>query len=162
MAKEQKTNAMRILDKNKIAYTVNTYACDGFIDGVTVADLLGQPYESSFKTLVAVGKSGGHFVFVLPIAEEVDLKAAARAVDEKAVELIHVKELFALTGYVRGGCTPIGMKKAFPTVIHESVLTFPTVIVSGGRIGAQIFIAPQDLVRVTRAKVADIIRHDAP
>ncbi len=162
MAKEQKTNAMRILDKNKIAYTVNTYACDGFVDGVTVADLLGQPYESSFKTLVAVGKSGGHFVFVLPIAEEVDLKAAARAVDEKAVELIHVKELFALTGYVRGGCTPIGMKKAFPTVIHESVLTFPTVIVSGGRIGAQIFIAPQDLVRVTRAKVADIIRHDAP
>lgn len=161
MAKEQKTNAMRILDKNKIAYTVNTYACDGFVDGVTVADLLGQPYESSFKTLVAVGKSGGHFVFVLPIAEEVDLKAAARAVDEKAVELIHVKELFALTGYVRGGCTPIGMKKAFPTVIHESVLTFPTVIVSGGRIGAQIFIAPQDLVRVTRAKVADIIRHDA-
>ncbi len=162
MAKEQKTNAMRILDKNKIAYTVNTYACDGFVDGVTVADLLGQPYESSFKTLVAVGKSGGHFVFVLPIAEEVDLKAAARAVDEKTVELIHVKELFALTGYVRGGCTPIGMKKAFPTVIHESVLTFPTVIVSGGRIGAQIFIAPQDLVRVTRAKVADIIRHDAP
>ncbi len=162
MAKEQKTNAMRILDKNKIAYTVNTYECDGFVDGVTVADLLGQPYESSFKTLVAVGKSGGHFVFVLPIAEEVDLKAAARAVDEKAVELIHVKELFALTGYVRGGCTPIGMKKAFPTVIHESVLTFPTVIVSGGRIGAQIFIAPQDLVRVTRAKVADIIRHDAP
>ena len=162
MAKEQKTNAMRILDKNKIAYTVNTYVCDGFVDGVTVADLLGQPYESSFKTLVAVGKSGGHFVFVLPIAEEVDLKAAARAVDEKAVELIHVKELFALTGYVRGGCTPIGMKKAFPTVIHESVLTFPTVIVSGGRIGAQIFIAPQDLVRVTRAKVADIIRHDAP
>ena len=162
MAKEQKSNAMRILDKNKIAYTVNTYECDEFVDGVTVADLLGQPYESSFKTLVAVGKSGGHFVFVLPIAEEVDLKAAARAVDEKAVELIHVKELFALTGYVRGGCTPIGMKKAFPTVIHESVLTFPTVIVSGGRIGAQIFIAPQDLVRVTRAKVADIIRHDAP
>ena len=162
MAKEQKTNAMRILDKNKIAYTVNTYECDEFVDGVTVADLLGQPYESSFKTLVAVGKSGGHFVFVLPIAEEVDLKAAARAVDEKAVELIHVKELFALTGYVRGGCTPIGMKKAFPTVIHESVLTFPTVIVSGGRIGAKIFIAPQDLVRVTRAKVADIIRHDAP
>ena len=147
---------------SKIAYTVNTYECDEFVDGVTVADLLGQPYESSFKTLVAVGKSGGHFVFVLPIAEEVDLKAAARAVDEKAVELIHVKELFALTGYVRGGCTPIGMKKAFPTVIHESVLTFPTVIVSGGRIGAQIFIAPQDLVRVTRAKVADIIRHDAP
>ena len=159
MAKEQKTNAMRILDKNKIAYTVNTYECDEFIDGVTVADQLGQPYESSYKTLVAVGKSGGHYVFVLPIAEELDLKAAARAVGEKAVELIHVKDIFALTGYIRGGCTPIGMKKAFPTVIHDSVTGFDTVIISGGRIGAQIVIAPADLIKVTRAKVADIIHH---
>lgn len=159
MAKEQKTNAMRILDKNKIAYTVNTYECDEFIDGVTVADQLGQPYESSYKTLVAVGKSGGHYVFVLPIAEELDLKIAARAVGEKSVELIHVKDIFALTGYVRGGCTPIGMKKAFPTVIHDSVTGFDTVIISGGRIGAQIIIAPADLVKVTRAKVADIIHH---
>lgn len=159
MAKEQKTNAMRILDKNKIAYTVNTYECDEFIDGVTVADQLGQPYESSYKTLVAVGKSGGHYVFVVPIAEELDLKAAARAVGEKAVELIHVKEIFALTGYIRGGCTPIGMKKAFPTVIHESVVDFDTVIISGGRIGAQIILAPDDLIKVTRAKVADIIHH---
>lgn len=159
MAKEQKTNAMRILDKNKIAYTVNTYECDEFIDGVTVADQLGQPYESSYKTLVAVGKSGGHYVFVLPIAEELDLKAAARAVGEKSVELIHVKDIFALTGYIRGGCTPIGMKKAFPTVIHESVSSFDTVIISGGRIGAQILLNPADLVRVTRAKLADIIHH---
>ena len=159
MAKEQKTNAMRILDKNKIAYTVNTYECDEFIDGVTVADQLGQPYESSYKTLVAVGKSGGHYVFVLPIAEELDLKAAARAVGEKAVELIHVKDIFALTGYIRGGCSPIGMKKTFPTVIHDSVTGFDTVIISGGRIGAQILIAPDDLVRVTRAKLADIIHH---
>ncbi len=157
MAKEQKTNAMRILDKNKIAYTVNTYECDEFIDAVTVADQLGQPYESSYKTLVAVGKSGGHYVFVVPIAEELDLKAAARAVGEKAVELIHVKEIFALTGYIRGGCTPIGMKKAFPTVIHESVHNFDTVIISGGRIGAQILIAPADLIKVARAKTADII-----
>lgn len=159
MAKEQKTNAMRILDKNKIAYTVNTYECDEFIDGVTVADQLGQPYESSYKTLVAVGKSGGHYVFVVPIAEELDLKAAARAVGEKAVELIHVKDIFALTGYIRGGCTPIGMKKAFPTVIHESAAGFDTIIISGGRIGAQILLAPDDLVRVTRAKLADIIHH---
>ncbi len=159
MAKEQKTNAMRILDKNEIAYTVNTYECDEFIDGVTVADQLGQPYESSYKTLVAVGKSGGHYVFVLPIAEELDLKAAARAVGEKSVELIHVKDIFALTGYIRGGCTPIGMKKAFPTVIHESAAGFDTVIISGGRIGAQIILAPDDLVRVTRAKLADIIHH---
>ncbi len=159
MAKEQKTNAMRILDKNKIAYTVNTYECDEFIDGVTVADQLGQPYESSYKTLVAVGKSGAHYVFVLPIAEELDLKAAARAVGEKSVELIHVKDIFALTGYIRGGCTPIGMKKAFPIVIHESAAGFDTVIISGGRIGAQILLAPDDLVRVTRAKLADIIHH---
>ena len=159
MAKEQKTNAMRILDKNKIAYTVNTYECDEFIDAVTVADQLGQPYESSYKTLVAVGKSGGHYVFVVPIAKELDLKAAARAVGEKSVELIHVKEIFGLTGYIRGGCTPIGMKKVFPTVIHESVHDFDTVIISGGRIGAQILIAPDDLIKVTRAKTADIIHH---
>ena len=159
MAKEQKTNAMRILDKNKIAYTVNTYECDEFIDGVTVADQLGQPYESSYKTLVAVGKSGGHYVFVVPIAEELDLKAAARAVGEKSVELIHVKDIFALTGYIRGGCTPIGMKKAFPTVIHESAAEFDTIIISGGRIGAQILLAPDDLVKVTRAKLAYIIHH---
>lgn len=160
MAKELKTNAMRILDKNRIAYTLNTYTCPEFIDGVSVADQLGQPYESSFKTLVAVGKSGGHYVFVIPIAEEVDLKAAAKAVGEKAVELIPVKELLGLTGYVRGGCTPIGMKKAFPTVIHESVRQFDTVIISGGRIGAQILLAPADLLCVTGAATADIIRHD--
>ena len=159
MAKEQKTNAMRILDKNKIAYTVNTYECDEFIDAVTVANQLGQPYESSYKTLVAVGKSGGHYVFVVPIAKELDLKAAARAVGEKSVELIHVKEIFGLTGYIRGGCTPIGMKKVFPTVSHESVHDFDTVIISGGRIGAQILIAPADLIKVTRAKTADIIHH---
>ena len=159
MAKELKTNAMRILDKHKIPYTVNLYECEAFIDAVTVADALGQPYESSYKTLVAVGKSGGHYVFVVPIAEELDLKAAARAVGEKAVELVHVKDIFALTGYIRGGCTPIGMKKAFPTVIHESAAGFEAVIISGGRIGAQIFLSPQDLLTVTRGKLADIIHH---
>lgn len=158
MAKEMKTNAVRILDKHKVKYTLNTYTCEKFIDGVTVADRLGQPYESSFKTLVAVGKSGGHYVFVIPIAEEVDLKAAARAVGEKAVELIAVKELLPLTGYMRGGCTSIGMKKAFPTVIHESVLAFDEVIISGGRVGLQIQLAPADLLKVTGAKTAHIIR----
>ena len=158
MGKELKTNAMRILDKHKVNYTLNTYACEEFIDAVTVADQLGQSYENSFKTLVAVGKSGGHFVFVIPIAAELDMKAAARAVGEKAVELIPVKDITAVTGYIRGGCTPIGMKKAFPTVIHESALDFDTVIISGGRIGAQIFLDPADLVRVTGAKTAPIIR----
>lgn len=158
MAKEQKTNAMRILDRNKVAYTVNLYDCPEFIDAVTVADQLGQPYESSFKTLVAVGKSGGHFVFVIPIAAELDLKAAARSVGEKAVELIHVKEITPLTGYVRGGCTPIGMKKAFPTVFHSTLTDYDTVIISGGRIGAQILLAPADLLRVTGGKTADIVQ----
>ena len=158
MAKELKTNAMRILDKNKVSYSLNTYECEEFIDAVTVADQLSQPYENSFKTLVAVGKSGGHYVFVIPIAEELDMKAAARSVGEKAVELIPVKDITAVTGYIRGGCTPIGMKKAFPTVINESVLRFDTVIISGGRVGAQIFLAPADLIRVAGAKVAPIIR----
>lgn len=158
MAKELKTNAMRILDAQKVPYTLNTYACEKFVDAVHVADSLGQPYESSFKTLVAVGKSGAHYVFVIPIAAELDLKAAARAVGEKAVELIAVKELLALTGYVRGGCTPIGMKKPFPTVLHESVLDFETVIISGGRIGAQILLAPTDLLRVCGGKTAALVR----
>lgn len=158
MAKEQKTNAMRILDRNNVHYTVNLYDCPEFIDAVTVADQLGQPYESSFKTLVAVGKSGGHFVFVIPIAAELDLKAAARAVGEKAVELIHVKEITPLTGYVRGGCTPIGMKKAFPTVFHSTLTDYDTVILSGGRIGAQILLAPADLLQVTGGKTADIVQ----
>ncbi len=159
MAKETKTNAMRILDRHKVAYTVNTYVCEEFVDGVSVADMLGQPYEISYKTLVAAGKSGAHYVFVIPIAEELDMKAAARAVGEKAVELIPVKEITALTGYVRGGCTAIGMKKEFPTVIDSTALTHKSIIISGGRIGAQIFIDPRDLVSVTRAETADIIFH---
>ncbi len=158
MAKEVKTNAVRILDTHRVQYTLNTYVCEEFVDGVHIADMLGQPYESSFKTLVAVGKSGGHYVFVIPIAEEVDLKAAARAVGEKAVELIAVKELLPLTGYMRGGCTAIGMKKAFPTVIHESAVDFEEIIISGGRVGLQILLSPTDFLRVTGAKTAYIIR----
>ena len=156
MAKEVKTNAMRILDREKVAYGVNLYECEEFIDGVHVADQLGQAYESSFKT--PVGKSSAHYVFVLPINKELDFKKCAAAVGEKAVELIPVKDILPLTGYVRGGCTPIGMKKRFPTVIHESVRSFERVIISGGRIGAQILIAPADLIRVTGAKTGDIIR----
>ena len=159
MAKEVKTNAMRILDRHKVNYAVNLYECGEFVDAVTVADMLGQSYESSYKTLVAAGKSGGHYVFVIPIAEELDMKAAARTVGEKAVDLIPVKEITALTGYVRGGCTAIGMKKNFPTVIDSSAMAFDRIIISGGRIGAQIFIDPRDLVAVTRAKTADIIFH---
>ena len=159
MAKEKdiKTNAMRILDRNKIAYDVNTYECEEFHDGISIADMLGQPYESSFKTLVTVGKSKNYYVFVLPIAEELDLKKAAKLVGEKSVEMIHVKDIFTITGYVRGGCTPLGMKKQYQTVVHKSAKEFDKIIISGGRIGSQIVLAPDDLVKVLRGSYGDII-----
>lgn len=156
MAKELKTNAMRFLDRLKIAYELNTYDCAEFIDGVHIADALGQPRERSFKTLVAAGKRGGHYVFVLPVADELDLKKAAAAVGEKSVALVAVKEINALTGYVRGGVSPLGMKKAFPTVIDESAAAFDTIIISGGRLGAQIFLSPHDLKRAANATFASI------
>lgn len=115
--KELKTNAMRILDRNKIPYEYETYECDEFVDGITTADKIGLPHEQVYKTLVTVGKTGGHYVFVIPIAAELDLKKAAKSVGEKSVEMLHVKDITAVTGYVRGGCTAIGMKKQFPTVI---------------------------------------------
>lgn len=159
MAKEKqvKTNAMRILDKNKIQYKVNFYDCEEFIDGIHIADMLSQSYDMSFKTLVMVGKTKAYYVFVLPIDKEVDMKKAAKAVGEKSVEMIHVKDIKDVTGYIRGGCTPIGMKKQYKTVIHSSVLNFDEVIISGGMIGAQIFIKPSDLLKVTNAKTEDIV-----
>lgn len=159
MSKEVKTNAMRILDKNKITYELKTYECDEFIDGIHIADQLGQPYERMFKTLVTVGKSKNYFVFVIPVDQELDLKAAARTVGEKNVEMIHVKDIQSVTGYIRGGCTPVGMKKQYPTVIHETAQNFDTITISGGRIGTQIILSPQDLIRVTRGQFADIIMH---
>lgn len=155
--KDVKTNAMRILDKNKISYSVNTYQCDEFIDGVHIADMLGQSYEISFKTLVAVGKSKSYFVFALPVDKELDLKKAAKAVGEKSVELLHVKDINAVTGYIRGGCTPIGMKKQYKTVIHSTALNHSRIIVSGGRLGSQIELSPFDLAKVTGAEFVDII-----
>lgn len=157
--KEVKTNAMRILDKNKIKYTVNNYQCDEFIDGVHIADKLGQSYDSSFKTLVTVGKSHNYYVFAIPIDKELDLKKAAASVGEKSVEMLAVKDIFSVTGYIRGGCTPIGMKKQYKTVIHSSVNDFDEVIISGGKLGTQIVIAPADLIKVTNAVVLDIIKH---
>lgn len=155
--KEVKTNAMRILEKNHIDFEVKTYECDEFIDGIHIADKLGQPYEQSFKTLVMQGKSKEYHVFVLPIAEEVDLKKAAKVVGEKSLEMVHVRDINAVTGYIRGGCTAIGMKKQYDTVVHESAKQFERIIVSGGRLGSQIFLAPDDLVKVTRGRYADII-----
>ena len=157
MGKELKTNAMRFLDKSKIEYTVQAYECDEFIDGIHTAEKLGQPREETFKTLVAKGKSGSYYCFLLPVALELDLKKAAKSVDEKSVELLHVKDITAVTGYVRGGCTPIGMKNQFMTVIHASAEEQPLFYISGGRIGVQIHLSPQELVKAIRGKFEDII-----
>jgi len=157
MGKEVKTNAVRILDKNKIPYELITYECDEFVDGLHTAELTGAPVEQSYKTLVMQGKSRQYYVFVVPIAAEVDLKAAARAVSEKSMEMIHVKDLTAITGYVRGGCSPLGMKKQFPTVIDATAESFDEIYVSGGRVGTTIRVGTQDLAKVVRATFADVI-----
>ena len=148
---------MRILDRIKVPYEILNYECDEFIDGLHTAQATGAPVEQSFKTLVAKGKSGGYYVFVIPIAEEVDLKAAARSVGEKSVEMIHVKDIQSVTGYIRGGCSPLGMKKAFPTVIDATAELYDKIYVSGGRIGTTICLSPQDLATVTNASFADIL-----
>ena len=157
MAKEAKTNAMRILEKKGIAFTSNTYQCDEFIDGVHIADMLGQSYDESFKTIVTIGKSRNYYVFVLPVDKELDLKKCAKAAKEKSLETLHVKDLLATTGYVRGGCTAIGMKKAFPVFIHESCMEHEKIIISGGRIGLQLILSPQDFLAAAAAECADII-----
>lgn len=154
--KEIKTNAMRILEKHKINYIVHTYSCEEFLDGVSVADELGEPHELVYKTLVAIGKSKEHYVFVIPIEGELDLKAAARAVGEKSIEMLPLKDLTDVTGYVRGGCTAIGMKKDFPTVIDESAKDLEIIIVSGGRRGSQLELAPGDLAKAAKAKFASV------
>lgn len=158
MGKEVKTNAMRILERSKIPYKLNRYECKEFIDGVHIADMLGQRYDMSFKTIVTIGKSGGYYVFALPVDKELDLKKAAKAASEKNVELLPVKDINKVTGYIRGGCTPIGMKKQYPVIIHESALVFDEIIISGGRIVEQIFISPKDLLSVTNGKTADVIK----
>lgn len=156
MGKEAKTNAMRFLESHKIPYNVRSYDCDEFVDAVTTAQKNGQPVEQSFKTIVCIGKPRCYYVFAIPVAEEIDLKKAAKIVGEKAVELLPVKDLFALTGYIRGGCTIIGMKKQFPTVIHESARNFSTIFISGGRIGTMVEIPPQAVADLIGAKFGDI------
>lgn len=156
--KQPKTNAMRILDKMKIPYKANFYECDEFIDGVHIADKLFQPYEQSFKTLVTVGKSGEHFVFVIPIDKELDMKKAAKSVGEKSVEMLHVKDIKNVTGYIRGGCTSVGMKKPFRTVVDESAEKFEEIIISGGALGVQLFITPENLLKANGGTTCDIIK----
>lgn len=153
----EKTNVMRLLDGKKIPYTSHSYEPDASLRGEEIADILGEDKEKVFKTLVARGKSGNFFVFVVPVREELDLKKAARASGEKAVSMIKQKELLPLTGYVHGGCSPIGMKKPFRTFIHETAAGVEKVFVSAGKVGLQIELAPEDLIRACGCTLADLV-----
>lgn len=157
--KEEKTNVMRTLEQKKIAYTAKTYPHGegDAIDGVSVARAVGLEAEMVFKTLVCKGASGGYYVFDIPVAENLDLKKAARAVGEKSVAMLPQKELLPLTGYVHGGCSPVGMKKQFPTVFHETAESLSQVAVSAGEIGYQVVCDPKDLMALLRAAAADLI-----
>ena len=157
--KEEKTNVMRILEQKKIACTAHTYPHEEgvAVDGVTAAQSMGFDPAIVFKTLVARGASGQYYVFDVPVAENLDLKKAAKAVGEKSVEMIRQKELLPLTGYVHGGCSPVGMKKPFPTVFHETVNGLEAVTVSAGKIGHQVQVKPKDLLTLLGAKTADVI-----
>ena len=156
--KEEKTNVMRVLEQKKIAYTAHTYPHEEgvAVDGVTVAKSMGFDPAQVFKTLVARGASGQYYVFDVPVAESLDLKKAARAVGEKSIEMLHQKELLPLTGYVHGGCSPVGMKKPFPTWIDETALLTDAFFCSAGRLGAQIGIDPEALAGYIGAQFADL------
>ena len=156
--KELKTNAMRMLDRMKIPYEYETYECEDFTDGIDTADKLGYDHALVYKTLVTTGKSGEHYVFVIPIEAEIDFKKAAKAVGEKSLEMLHLKNLTKVTGYVRGGCTAIGMKKQFPTVIQKDAEELTQMHVSGGKLGMQLKLAPADLKKAAKAQFADVIR----
>lgn len=157
MKKEEKTNVMRVLDGKKISYESHSYEPDATMSGEEIAGILGEDSEKVFKTLVTQGKSGAYYVFVVPVEAELDLKKAAKASGEKAVSMIKQKELLPLTGYVHGGCSPIGMKKQFRTFIHETVTGIDKVFVSAGKVGFQIELAPEDLIGVVGCTVADIV-----
>ena len=156
--KEEKTNVMRILEQKGVAYTAHTYEHEEgvAVDGVTVARSLGQDPECVFKTLVARGASKNIYVFVIPVADSLDLKKAARAVGEKAIEMVAVKEINVLTGYVRGGCSPVGMKKEYTTTFHETAEIVDTIMVSAGKIGYQVELAPSDLMGLVGGRLADL------
>ncbi len=156
-AKEEKTNVMRLLEQAKVEYSHYCYADTDAISGVEVATVLGQNVDKVFKTLVTVGKSKEHYVFVIPVAEELDLKKAANTVGEKSIAMVKSKELLGLTGYIHGGCSPIGMKKVFQTVIHQSAEDFDTIIFSGGKIGYQVEVSLEGLRKVIAFETADII-----
>lgn len=153
---EQKTNVMRILDQAKIPYNHYCYADTDAISGLEITEVLNQNPDRVFKTLVTVGKSKEHYVFVVPVSSELDLKKAAKSVGDKSVEMVKSKELLPLTGYIHGGCSPIGMKKFFKTVVDESALNFDSILFSAGKIGYQVEIAPNDLKKIIKFDYADL------
>jgi Cys-tRNA(Pro)/Cys-tRNA(Cys) deacylase len=154
--KDEKTNVMRLLEQHGVPYTPHFYDPDGPIDGLSVARSVGADPEAVFKTLVTRGASGGYYVFDIPVGDSLDLKKAARAVGEKSIAMLPQKELLPLTGYVHGGCSPLGMKKPFPTVFHETVILFDTIYVSAGKIGAQVEADPTALMALIGAGAADV------
>ena len=156
MKNNEKTNVMRVLDGKKIAYESHSYEPDQSLTGEEIAGILGEDPKRVFKTLVTRGKTGQYYVFVVPVQSELDLKKAAKAAGEKSVEMIKQKELLPLTGYIHGGCSPIGMKKAFTTFIHETAKDGEKIFVSAGKVGYQIELAPEDLMSVVRCTLADI------
>lgn len=157
-SKDMKTNAMRMLDSRKIPYETKTYECREFVDGVQIADLLGLPHEKVYKTLVAQGASRQYYVFVIPIEAELDMKKAARSVGEKSIAMLHVKDINAVTGYIRGGCTAIGMKKQYVTRIASAAQALESMIVSGGKLGVQLELAPEHLRAACDGAFDDITR----
>ena len=157
MKNKEKTNVMRVLDAKKISYESHSYEEDPSLSGEQIARILGEDPACVFKTLVTQGKTGGYYVFVVPVEAELDLKKAAKAAGEKSVAMIKQKELLPLTGYVHGGCSPIGMKKRFPTFIHDTARSFDKVFVSAGKVGHQIELAPDDLIDVAECTVAEIV-----
>lgn len=148
---------MRLLDGKKISYTAHTYEQDPTKTGEEIAALLGEEADQVFKTLVTQGKSGQYYVFVIPVKEELDLKKAAKASGEKAISMIKQKDLLPLTGYVHGGCSPIGMKKQFPTFLHETAILFDAVFVSAGKVGYQIELSPDDLISMAGCVLQDLV-----
>ncbi|MFK9091644.1 Cys-tRNA(Pro) deacylase [Bacillus salipaludis] len=156
---QAKTNAMRILDAKKVSYDMLTYDNkDGKIDGISVAEKIGRDQKEVYKTLVAQGHSKAVYVFVIPVAEELDLKKAAKAAGEKNVEMLPVKDIQKWTGYIRGGCSPIGMKKEYKTFIDESCLQNESIVVSAGKIGVQIVLSPESLKDLTKAEIIDVVK----
>lgn len=154
-SKDVKTNAMRILDREKIEYESFFYECEEFEDGIHTADMLGLEHKLVYKTIVTKGHSGNYYVFVLPIEKAIELKTAAKSVGEKSIELLPLKDVLSVTGYVRGGCTAIGMKKRYETRVDISAAELPYIMVSAGRIGAQLKLKPEDLIKASKAKYDD-------